>query len=337
MTQTKPQVKRGALIGCGFFARNHAHAWRMLAGAEISAICDPQVERCREIAAILGNSPRTYGSAADLLANEELDFVDIATRVDTHEELVGLAAAQALPVICQKPLAPDLASAQRMADALDARGLKNLVHENFRFQPAMRFARERMHEIGQPVFARISFRSGYDVFANQPYLATDSRFICMDVGVHLFDLARYFLGEITDQHQHLQRVNPKIRGEDVATVLTQHGSGATCVIDMSFASHPEHECFPQTLVELEGSAGSIKIAADYRVAITSCGRTEVHDLRPPPLSWHQAPFEALQSSVLALQQHWIDCLSDDRPVEVDFADNVKTLQAVFKCYEGAHA
>ncbi len=48
--------------------------------------------------------------------------------------------------------------------------------------------------IGKPVFGRISFRSGYDVYAGQPYLAEGERFIIEDLGIHILDIARAFFG-----------------------------------------------------------------------------------------------------------------------------------------------
>ena len=46
-------------------------------------------------------------TAAEMVAKEKLDFVDIATTVGSHRALVELAAAHRLPTICQKPFAPD--------------------------------------------------------------------------------------------------------------------------------------------------------------------------------------------------------------------------------------
>ena len=332
MLDSTPKL-RAALIGCGFFAENHAHAWRMLPEVEVIAVCDSQPERCEVVAAILGNQPSMYSNATELLANERLDFVDICTRADTHEQLVTMAASAGLHVICQKPLAQDLASASRMLNAVQLAGVHHLVHENFRFQPAMRFAHEQLANIGQPFFARLSFRSGYDVYANQPYLLHEKHFIVMDVGVHLLDLARFFLGEIVEQDSHLQTVNSRIQGEDVATIMTRHAGGATAVVDISYASQPALECFPQTLLTLEGRLGTVDILPNYQVRVTVAHQTTLYDLAPIALDWFKPPMDVVQSSVLALQRHWVDCLRFGTAPEVGFDDNFKTLTAVFNCYE----
>src|SRR5690349_15738788 len=95
-------VLRGAVIGCGFFAVNQLNAWAEIEGAEIVAICDRDPARLSLIGDQFGIAAR-YTDAAELLAAGGLDFVDIATTVQSHRHLVELAAAHRVPVICQKP------------------------------------------------------------------------------------------------------------------------------------------------------------------------------------------------------------------------------------------
>jgi D-apiose dehydrogenase len=64
-------------------------------------------------------------------------------------------------------------------------------------------------EIGDATYARIQFRHGYDIYENQPYLKTEQRLAIMDLGIHVLDLARYYLGEATRLHCRTQRVNPR--------------------------------------------------------------------------------------------------------------------------------
>ena len=64
-------MMKGALIGCGFFSRNHLHAWRQLAGVEIVALCDTDAQRLSTMAAEF-NIARTYADAKALLETEQL-------------------------------------------------------------------------------------------------------------------------------------------------------------------------------------------------------------------------------------------------------------------------
>lgn len=333
---------RGALIGCGFFARNHLHAWQELPGVDIVALCDQEASRAEAYAAEFGG--RAYADPGEMLRHERPDFVDIVTQVGTHRALVERAAGAGVHVVCQKPLALDMHSARAMVDACRDAGVQFMVHENFRWQAPMRAVKDAAAQLGRLFFGRIQFRTPYDVYADQPYLATDERFILTDVGVHLLDLARFFMGEFAALHAHTQRVNPAIRGEDVATVMLRSRDGASCIVDMSYASKLEHDLFPQTLVHLEGERGSVTLGADYQLTVVSDSapgfrsglagaRVRREDAAPPRRAWATPPADVIQDSVVRLQQHWVECLRTNREPETSGRDNLRTLELVFGAYE----
>ncbi|MEI9431918.1 Gfo/Idh/MocA family protein [Mesorhizobium sp. Cs1299R1N3] len=326
----------GALIGCGFFAVNQMHAWRDIEGASIVAVCDRDAERLR----IVGDQfdvARRYTDAAAMFAAEKLDFVDVATTVGSHRELVEMAAAHGVPVICQKPFAPTLNDARAMVEACQTAGVPLMVHENFRWQSPIQAVRAVLDsgEIGTPFFGRISFRSGYDVFSGQPYLATGKRFIIEDLGIHILDIARFLLGDVSSLTARTARINPAIAGEDVATMLMDHAGGATSVVDCSYATKLAVEPFPETLIELDGSDGTIRLAQGYRLTVTGKTGTKVSDVSPPLLPWASRPWHNIQESVAAIQQHWIDCLASGQEPATSGADNLKTFALVEAAYAGA--
>ncbi|QND66130.1 Gfo/Idh/MocA family oxidoreductase [Mesorhizobium loti] len=327
---------RGALIGCGFFAVNQMHAWRDVAGASIVAICDRDPERLRIVGDQFGIAKR-YTDAAELFAGESLDFVDIATTAPSHRPLVEMAAAHQVPVICQKPFAPTLADAKAMVRACAQAGVPLMVHENFRWQSPIQAVRAVLDsgEIGTPFFGRISFRSAYDVFSGQPYLATGKRFIIEDLGIHSLDIARFLLGDVSVITTRTARINPGIAGEDVATMLMDHKSGATSVVDCSYATKLATEPFPETLIEIDGSDGTIRLAQGYRLTVTGKGSTAVTDVSPPLLPWASRPWHNIQESVVAIQQHWVDCLAKGIEPATSGADNLKTFALVEAAYAGA--
>lgn len=325
---------RGAVVGCGFFARNHANAWGELEGVEIVAACDRDSARARSFVADFGIA-RAYSDPARMLSEERLDFVDIVTQPQSHRELVELAARSGVHTICQKPLAPTLEDARAMVETCRAAGVRFMVHENFRWQTPMRALREAAQEIGELFHGVIRFRSGFDVYAGQPYLATGERFIIYDLGVHLLDLARFFLGEASRVHCETQRVNPRINGEDVATLLLKTAAGAVCVIEMSYASRTDPELFPQTLVHLEGASGTATLGPDYQLTVTTARGTERRTVAPRSYCWSSSPAEAIQESVVAIQGHWLQCLREDREPETSGAENLRTLELVFGAYDSA--
>ena len=88
-------------IGAGFFAQFHHAAWQADPRVHLAATCDTDGEKAQAFAARYG-APRAYTDAADMLAAEEPDLVDIITPPATHLELIRLAAARGIAVICQK-------------------------------------------------------------------------------------------------------------------------------------------------------------------------------------------------------------------------------------------
>jgi D-apiose dehydrogenase len=329
-------VIRGALIGCGFFAVNQMHAWKDVEGAEIVAICDRDPERLRIVGDEFGIA-RRYQDAAELFSEGGFDFVDIATTVRSHRPLVEMAASHKVPAICQKPFAPTLADAKAMVEACRDAGVPLMVHENFRWQTPIQAVRAVLDTdaIGAPFWGRFSFRSGYDVFSGQPYLAEGERFIIEDLGIHTLDIARYILGDVTSLTARTKRVNPKIKGEDVATILLDHESGVTSIVDVSYATKLATEPFPQTLIEIDGSEGSLRLSEGYKLEVTTAAGTTVTDVSPKLLSWASRPWHNIQESVFEIQKHWIERLRSGHETSTSGADNLKTFALVEAAYDSA--
>jgi D-apiose dehydrogenase len=327
---------RAGVIGCGFFAQNHLHAWQSIPGVQLAAVCDRDEARARAAAAEFG-VPGCYTDAAEMFAQEHLDFVDIATTMPSHRPLVELAARHRVPTIVQKPFAPDWDDCTAMVAACKAAGVPLMVHENFRFQAPLMAVRQAAESgaIGTPHFGRISFRTGYDVFANQPYLAQEEQLIILDLGIHVLDMARVYFGEAETVYCQTQQIRPGLRAEDMATMLLRHRSGATSIVDCSYSSRIDPDPFPQTLVELEGTRGSIRLLQGLRMRVTSGGTSTDTDVSTPLLSWTSQPWHTAQESVLNTQRHWVDCLRRGVAPETSGEDNLRTYALVMAAYRSA--
>ena len=326
---------KGALIGCGFFAQNHLHAWRDVAGAEIIALCDTDTDRLQSTSDAF-EIPQTYTNATELLTRNDLDFVDIATTVDTHRPLVEMAAAAGVHIICQKPFAKNMNDARAMVACAHSAGKTLMVHENFRWQSPIQAAVQvvKSGAIGDPFFCRVSFRSGYDVFTGQPYLAEGKRFIIEDLGIHILDIARAIAGDVRQITATTKRVNPNINGEDVATMLLLHHSGTTSVVDCSYATKRIPETFPQSLLEIDGTKGTLRLDAGYQLSVQ--GSTELcKDVSPALLPWAEKPWHNIQQSVLAIQQHFVNSINSGTEPATSGSDNLETLQLVEAAYHSA--
>ena len=172
-----------------------------------------------------------------MLDREELDFVDIATRPDTHEELIRLAVERGIPVICQKPLAPDWEGALRIERIVRQSGVPVMVHVNWRWQAWHREIARRIAagDIGDPItFAfrtRASDGLGDEPYPRQPYFREMQRFLIYELLVHYLDTARFLFGAIDTVYAQASRRNRRIAGEDRATILVRHTSTVDGVID----------------------------------------------------------------------------------------------------------
>lgn len=176
---------RFALFGTGFWSTFQLAGWLEVGGVDCVAMYNRTVSKAHRINEQFGGKATVYESPEALLKNEDLDFVDICTAVETHAPLTRMAAERGLDVVCQKPMATTLEEAEEMVAFCRAKDVKLLINENFRWQTPIRQVKTIMDEgrIGTPFRARINFTSSFPVFDNQPFLKDLEHFLLTDVGV----------------------------------------------------------------------------------------------------------------------------------------------------------
>jgi predicted dehydrogenase len=237
----------------------------------------------------------------------------------------------------QKPFAPGWDDCVAIVVLAREHGTWLAVHENFRFSSAMRRVKAVIASgaIGEPNWARISFRTGFDVYRGQPYLAHEERLLILDVGVHVLDLARWLMGEVKHLSCESQRRNPRIKAEDTATMLLRHASGAVSVVDASYEAKRIPDPFPETLVEIEGPEGSIIVTRGERMVVTTQGITFEENISGPLLPWTSRPWHASQESVLHTNAHMLASFRAGVEAETCGSDSLKTFALVEAAYESA--
>jgi predicted dehydrogenase len=145
---TKKTLNIG-LIGGGFMGRTHSNGYRRVPNffpdlaytPVLKAVCFRNETKAKAFAEQWG-----YESFETdwrkIIARPDIDAVDICTPNDTHAEIAIAAAAAGKMILCEKPLARDLAESQLMVDAIEKAGVKNTVWYNYRRLPAVTLAKQ---------------------------------------------------------------------------------------------------------------------------------------------------------------------------------------------------
>ena len=339
-----------AVMGTGFWANFQIPAWFEVGGVELVALYNRTRSKAEAMAARCvsdwraPNLPRVYDDPDELFRREQLDFVDIITEAPAHAPLVHLAASQRVPVICQKPMASDFATACGMVRACSQAGVSLFVHENFRWQTPIRALKAVLDsgKIGKPFRARIQFMFYKpSVFENQPMLKTLEKLALADVGSHIFDLARFFFGDPQSIYCQIDRVRPDIAGEDMASAMLRcslpgaPGRHVICTCDMSYSSRTEVEQFPQTLFYIEGTQGTVELGPDFWIRLTTDEGTVARRHPPQRFAWADPDYAVVHSSIVPCNADLLAGLRSDHPAETTGEDNLKTVRLVQSAYESA--
>lgn len=334
MTDVKPV--RVVVIGCGFWARFQVAGWQELQGVQVVGAWNRTRARADALADACG-IPVVCDTPEELLDRTQPDVVDIITDVDTHARFTMLAADRGYPVICQKPMAPNLSAAREMVAHCLQRQVPLFIHENWRWQAPIRALKAALAtgEIGDVFRARIDFANGFPVFINQPFLRQLEQFILSDIGSHIFDTARFLFGEATSLYCQTRQVHRDIRGEDVATVVMRMGPAiVTC--NMSYAeNYYEHDRFPETFVFVEGRCGTIELGPDYWLRVTTKNGTRARRVPPPRYAWADPRYDVVHASIVDCNRNLLSALRGEAPAETSGADNLRTVELVFAAYESA--
>lgn len=327
---------RFCLIGAGFWAHYQLAAWQELPDAVCVAVCDCDASKAAALAARFGVEG-VFDDVERMLERTRPDFVDIVASPAAHPELVRLAAAHGIAVICQKPLADSAHAAQALLAACQAAGVPLLVHENFRWQAPIRAAKAILDRqaIGAVFRARIQFVCSFPVFDNQPFLRRQRRFIISDVGTHLLDVSRFLFGEFSSVYCQAQKINPGIAGEDVATLMLTMAQGGTVLCELSYASRTEYERFPETFLFVEGSEGSLELVRNCQLRLTNSAGTQVTEAGPPHYTWADPAYEVVHGSIVDCQRNLLAHLSGLSQAETTAEDNLHTLRLVDAAYQSA--
>jgi predicted dehydrogenase len=198
-----------AMIGYDFMGRTHSNAWRQVARFFPDVPIEPVLKvvvgrteaKVKEAQERLGFEEAAT-SWQSVLSRKDIDIVDICTPGDSHAEIAVAAAEAKKAILCEKPLANDVAEAERMNAAVKKAGVVNMVCHNYRRCPAVTLAKKIIDEgkIGDIHHYRGVYLQDWIVDPNFPRVwrlekARSGSGSLGDILSHTMDLSRYLVGE----------------------------------------------------------------------------------------------------------------------------------------------
>jgi len=243
-TSAQPPV-RLALIGAGIFAKD-AHLpslLRLRDQFEIVAIYSRTEAAAVALAQTLPHPVRIYTDLGALLADPEIEAVDIVLPIDVMPTVVAQALASGKHLISEKPIAPDVVTARRLIAAYHpSAGQVWMVGENWRYEDAFIQAREIVEqgEIGRPVmchmtvFAPVTPASKYyhSAWRNAGHIPGG---YLLDGGVHHVAAMRLVVGEIAAVSATTSLVNSHLPPVDTVSAALRFVNGTHGVYSASYA------------------------------------------------------------------------------------------------------
>lgn len=207
---------RIGLIGYGFMARTHTNAYKRVGDffpdletkPVLAAVCGRNEERVKDFADQWGyESFETDWKA--IVAREDIDAIDICTPNNMHAEIAIAAAEAGKMVLCEKPLARNVAEAQPMVDAIEKAGVANTVWYNYRRVPSVTLAKQLVDsgKLGKIFHYRANFLQDWTISPELPQggeglWRLDSKEagsgVTGDLLAHCIDTAMWLNGSIKD-------------------------------------------------------------------------------------------------------------------------------------------
>ncbi|MGH7507626.1 MAG: Gfo/Idh/MocA family protein [Longimicrobiales bacterium] len=264
---------RFGLIGCGDIGRLRAAAIAATATHRLTAVSDVDSKRSAQLGA-------KYGAVNDrdwrtLLQRDDVDAIVVSTPPALHEEMCIAAMEAGKHVLCEKPLARSPAECRSMVAAAERTGRVLATGFNYRFYPSFLLARELL---GQGTIGELSHVRSYGGYSatshNQPWVH-DAEVVgggaLHDIGIHLIDLTRSFLGEVAEVTGFATAEIWNYPGcEDNGFVLMRSPQGRVATLHASWTEWGRY----QFLIELVGATGRIRASCfPMRLEVLEAGET----------------------------------------------------------------
>jgi predicted dehydrogenase len=286
-----------AILGCGWVAE--AHAWGVRAleedGVRLVAVADRDIERANTLASAF-DVPSVHADYGELLERDDVHAVSICLPDFLHLEATLAAAQAGKHVLCEKPLALDLAGADAMIEACDRRGVALGLVMNHRYSPDNIRVKNAIAggALGRILAAGVLHSScltgdpaGTSPWRGRKGLAAGG--ILTTQAIHFLDLLLWFAGPATAVKAWVERLFRNEQDyEDTAVLALKLRSGALATLTTTNGT-PITDDFTGTRVEIHGTEGYAMLEGDELRLFSAR-----NDFLPPDVSLPPAPRGAEQ-------------------------------------------
>ncbi len=247
------QKIRWGILGTGTVARDVAQSFAYVADAELAAVGSRSIDTARAFASRFG-IPKAYGSYDELLADDDIDVVYIATPHDRHRDDCLKCFDAGKAVLCEKPFTLNAAQALEVVSAAREKNLFCMEAMWMRFVPLVRKVRELVEagEIGhvQMIRADFGYPTWYDP-ENRFFSLNRGGGSLMDRGIYTLSLARFILGD----HENMKSsatIGPTGVDHQSACLL-EYPNGAIADLSSTLTTYGTNEAV------IMGTRGQIRI------------------------------------------------------------------------------
>lgn len=290
-----------AVVGAGFWGRNHVRVLSELSDAEIIAVCDIDGRKADEVSEKYGI--KSYDNSLEMYRREELDAVTICVWSSKLAEESLKALDFGKHVLVEKPMASSINEAQRVLRTARVKNLKLAVGFIERFNPGVRRVKEAIEDglIGTPVLAAAKRVSKWPQRIGDVGVIKDS-------AIHDIDIMRFiFNGEPISVYARAGSLQHRF--EDYAQIILAFPDGKTAFLETNWLT-------PYKIRKLMVTGSEAIINLDYitqEISIESSGQTLI-----PRHEWE----EPLKLEL----QHFIECILSNRKPLASGDDGVKALK-----------
>ena len=313
-------------------------------GAAVVAICG----RNRERAQALANKyeiPQVFTDYREMLGRAGLEALVVASPDDLHYPITMEALDARLHVLCEKPLASTAAQARAMYQKAESMGVRHLTLFTYRWLPGQRYLRQLIDEgyIGRCFDCQIHWFTDYGRSGQYGWRFDGARAngVLGDLGSHLIDLARWYVGDIAKVSAHLATMFDRRDAEgavvkptnDSAVLAVEFVNGAQGAIQISGVVHVGGRRHHQRIV-LHGESGTLEL--DFSPAGTELRGARRHEDHFHPLTipddlWGGAaadnPLDVMVKQSVG-PRLFIDAILENRPVAPSFYEGWKAQEVV---------